>query len=106
MPQGSDPGPPTVSIDSCSTYDGSEELALITDVYIEDNSLKYRTANIRVLKTHSINNQELIIFHKNKELLNNVNFNYYFNNPTNVYNLIVYRNTNTRMLLTLFKMFF
>ena len=61
MPQGSDPGPPTVSIDSCSTYDGSEELAVITDVYIENNSLKYRTANIRVLKTHSVNNQELII---------------------------------------------
>jgi hypothetical protein len=56
-----DPGPPAVSVDSCSTYDGSEELNLITDVYIENNTLKYRIANIRVLKIHSVNNQELII---------------------------------------------
>jgi len=52
------------------------------------------------------NKQELIIFHKNKELLNNINLKYYFNNSTNVYNLIVYRNTNTRFLLSVFKMFF
>ena len=58
---GTEPSNILVSNNQCDGYSNTENIIVMTDIYIENNILKYRTANITVTKIITSNNPSNII---------------------------------------------
>ena len=51
----------SISSNNCNDYPNNEDIVLVTDIYIENNTLKYKTANIKVPQIITANNISTII---------------------------------------------
>jgi len=61
MPSTVPPNSISPSTNTCDDFINNEDIIIVTDVYIENNILKYRTANIKVPKIITANNTNNII---------------------------------------------